>query len=451
LVTFESYGQFADVKTGEFQILSNEESWGSDWMEWILGAYYIDSSAGYDPLFFTAAPNVVSYLASPPASGPLAGLSTATQPLFDALTNELGAGAMLDFTKNGLNLNLEGILDTKSTAYFFQTTVQLNDWIGLTLGGRYQEESRKLVKSTTRYMPDKNSPDDVIPVFDFGQREAQTYNFSPKVALDFKIFDDDMFYMSFSEGFKSGTYNIIAIFTPTQYIEPEKTTSFELGVKSTMLDGALQLNAAVFENEIENLQVQTISLTSGGAVRFETAGSAQIQGAEFDFMWQIFPEALPGLVATMAASYLNGKYTSYEKGSGFDQDTGIFFDGSTFPARDFTGNETVRTPQWSGNAGLNYNFVLGDGNFELATDVYYNGGFYYSSQNTEAAREDEYYVVNSRISYLYYPLNTRLTAYGKNLNNGEYHYVVQDLDFGTAKLLAPRASYGLKLSWDWEF
>lgn len=453
LVTFESIGQFADVQTGELQILSNENSWGGSWLEWILGAYYIDSSAGYDPLVFAVSPNAISYLANPPVTGPLEGLGAATQPMFAGITQAAAAAGIdpLGAFNNGINLALEGVLGTKSTAYFFQATADLGAAFALTLGGRYQTETRTLLKSRTSYVEDPDDYRNGSTLFDFGSREAETENFSPKVSLDYKFSDDDMLYASFSQGYKSGTFNIIAIYTPTQYVEPEKTTAYEIGYKGTLLDGNLQFNAAAFQNVIDNLQVQTISLTSGGAVRFETAGSAKIDGGEFDITWLALPELVPGLVATMSASYLNGVYTSYEEGSGYDEQSGIFFDGTVQPTRDFSGNELVRTPQWSGNIGLNYSTDIGPGNLEVAADAYYNSGFHFSAQNTETTVEEEYYVTNARISYLIYDWSLRLTAYGKNLNNGRYHYTMQELDFGTASLLAPYASYGLRMNWDYEF
>jgi iron complex outermembrane receptor protein len=283
---------------------------------------------------------------------------------------------------------------------------------------------------------------------DFGSRKADSSNFSPKAVLDFKLSDDELLYASYSKGFKSGTYNIIAIYTPTQYIEPEETTAYELGFKSSLLDGALRFNAAIFQNQIDKLQVQTISLTSGGAVRFETAGSARIRGADFDATWEVLPETIPGLVVTAGGALLDGKYTDYQRGSGYDETSGVFFDGTVFPTRNYTGNDLVRTPKFSGNAGLSYSFALGSGSVEIAGDTYYNAGFYYSAQNTPVTREQSYQLYNARISYLYEPWNLRVTAFGKNLTDAKYHYVVQELDFATAKLLAPPAFYGLRLNWD---
>src|SRR3546814_9843213 len=108
------------------------------------------------------------------------------------------------------------------------------------------------------------------------------------------------------------------------------------------------------------MHVHVLSLLSGGAVRFETAPHARIYGAEFDALWQVARETLPGLVVTANGAWLHAKYTDYPDASGFT-DIGIPFgggglvvDGGVLPGRDFKGNRIVRTPEFSGTAGLSY-------------------------------------------------------------------------------------------------
>src|SRR3546814_6035075 len=61
-------------------------------------------------------------------------------------------------------------------------------------------------------------------------------NFSPKITLDYRLDKNSLVYASFQRGFKSGTYNILNIYTPTQYIKPETVTSTEIGLKSELFD-----------------------------------------------------------------------------------------------------------------------------------------------------------------------------------------------------------------------
>ncbi|MDB5977020.1 MAG: hypothetical protein JWR07_3780 [Nevskia sp.] len=452
LVTFETPGQFAHVRTGELQFISNDSS--PNWLKWIGGIYYINSSAGYNSIQFSLAPGLVNFLSHP--TGLLTGL---TSPLLNTLESIPVVGNLLGGdTKNGISLNLAGVLGTVSQAEFAQGTVDFTDYLSLTLGGRFQTETRTLQKSTVAA---ENPLDNnqLIPVFNFGTKSTSSSSFSPKAVLDFKINEDQHTYMSFSKGFKSGTYNIIAIYTKPAYVPPEVTTTYEVGYKSTLLEGTLKFNAAIFQNNIKNVQIGLVSLTSGGAVNFETAQSAKIQGADFDMTWQVLPESLPGLVITGGGAYLRGRYTNFQNGAGFDNTTGLFFGGNGLlvlggsesgltPGRNFTGNSLVRTPTFSGNIGPSYAFDLGQGSMEIAADVYYNSGFYFSAQNVTRDAQTDYAVVNARASYLYQPWGTRLTIFGKNLASSHYYYTKQDFDFDTGTLLAPPFTMGVKLQWD---
>src|SRR3546814_12396149 len=74
--------------------------------------------------------------------------STRTDTLFPYTTlfRSLDATPLGDI---GLSVLGAGVLGTKSQSFFAQTTLHATDWLDLTLGGRYQEEKRFLIKSQT--------------------------------------------------------------------------------------------------------------------------------------------------------------------------------------------------------------------------------------------------------------------------------------------------------------
>jgi iron complex outermembrane receptor protein len=435
LVSFEAI-QMADVDTAELQLISNNDSWLSDRLKWIAGLYHIESLAGYNPVNLTVARDVAT-------------------PLFSALSRlelpGLDLGDLLGGLGTSVNLPVTGLLGTNSTAGYFQATYHFTDWVAMTLGGRYQSETRTLVKSGFEVgLTDSLE----LPGLQFPQQSTKTSNFSPKVSLEFRPMDDLLVYASWQKGFKSGTYNIINIYVPSQFIEPEKVTAEEIGIKSTLFDHRLQFNAAVFNTEIENMQVQFISLLTGGAARFETAKRARTRGGEFDLLWEVAPDTIPGLVATASASYIDAKYTDYPVASGFNDaglpfgGTGLVIGGGVGPGQDFSGHDIVRAPKFSGNTGLSYTIDAGDGTVELASDVYYNTGYYFSAQNVSTAEQKAYYLLNAHASYLYTPWNVRLTLFGKNITGEKYYLTKLPTDFGVSAALASPAVYGVRLNWD---
>ncbi len=431
IVTFGTSKQFADVDTAELQILSNEESWGSDWLSWIVGAYYFESTQGFDTVN-------LQLLDLDLNTGSLAGIQLPTN-LLTSLLDTVG----LNLPVPSGTIPLTAIIGTESLAGFFQGTVTVTDWFTFTLGGRYQEEYREVIKS-------KSELDTLgggrLTIVDFSDgRNATTYSFKPKVSFDFRPFPDREFllYLSYQEAVKSATYNVVTLYDEPDYVLPEELEAYEIGIKSEWLDGALRFNIAAFQYEQKNQQVQFVSALQGGAVSFENAGGSEVDGFDFDAMIQVLPSHVDNLIATVSGAYLNGQFTDYTGARGYDEDTGLVFENG-----DYTGNVIPRTPEWSATFGLNKSFFFDTSVIEIGGDVYYNSGFYYLPQNTEASYQDEYHVVSARVSYLYEPWNLRVTAFGKNLEDKKYTDGIFQTDFGVLSHLAKPVSYGLKVDWE---
>lgn len=219
--------------------------------------------------------------------------------------------------------------------------------------------------------------------------------------------------------------------------------AYETGIKTRLLDGLVDLNAAVFDYDMKNPQVQTISLLAGGAVRFENAEGQRIKGVEFDTLIQLFPEMSNGsLILTLSGTYLDAIYSSYKDGSGFNE-AGVYQGG-----QDYSGNRIVRSPKYTATAGLLQTFSFDNGSLEIGVDYYYNDGFSYLAQGTDLASEPSYNTLGANVSYLYEPWNVRLGAFGRNLLDEEYNLSRFVNDFGTNDIIAPLATYGVRLNWD---
>ena len=421
-----------DVTTAEFQIISNDNSWGSDWLKFNGGFYYVDWYSALDPVFLalggidlsTGVENATISL--PP--GFVEALDALLQPL-------LGIGV-----PSG-QVRLVGATSLESKAVYAQTTVSFTDWLSLTLGGRYQEEVRKLVESSSGLGDTNLEP--VIFIQRYRDRQKTTTSFKPKVSIEGKPFSDDslLVYLSYQQAIKGPQYNVINIYDPPELVKAETMDAYELGVKSRLF-GYATLNASVFYYDITNLQVQFVSLLKGGAVTQENAGGARIKGAEFDLLAPLFPDSIDGLTLVLNGTYLDGKYSEYESGSGFDPVTGLLTNNN-----DFTGNRITRTPEFSGTMGLSKATTVTGGSLEVSADLYYTTSFYYLAQNQPQDKEDAYAVVNARVSYLYEPWNLRTTLFGRNLTDTQYNYGRFHVDFGTADYLAPPMSYGIQLGW----
>jgi iron complex outermembrane receptor protein len=428
IATYGANSDFQRITTGELQFTSNAGSPGASWLKWVGGIYYLNSRGGYDPGYLT-----------------LTNVGLPTGSLLSGIVDTLPDGAVKNLLDkipalDALRFNFTGLIGAESWSGYTQATASITDWFDVTLGGRYQTEKRTLIRSDVGL---DNLGGGLTTLISFAPRDSTVDNFSPKVSLDFRPMDGLLLYTSYQQGFKSATYNIINIYTPPDYVKPEKVTSYEVGVKSDWFDKRLRVNGAVFQNNIKNLQTGFVSFTTGGAINFENAGSARIRGAETDIIIAPFHEWDPGFAVTLGGSWLHAIYTDYTGGSGYSETTGIAFTNG-----DFTGNRIVRTPKFSGSAGISQNLPVPGGQLEVAGSYYYNSGYYYLAQNSPVSYEGHYSVIGAHISYLYARWGLKVTLFGDNLGNERYDIAQFHTDFGREDTLAPPVTYGVRLNLD---
>jgi len=167
----------------------------------------------------------------------------------------------------------------------------------LTLGGRYTDETHRIIDARST-IHNADETDTTLLDFPTGQDGTSSHSmavFKPKVSLELHPFEDDtLFYLSYQQAFKSGTYNALNIYMPPNYVLPEEMTAYESGIKTSLFDGTTRFAAAAFYYDIQNIQVQYISVFKGGIVSFENAGGARVKGLEFETVSEIFQAPLMG-------------------------------------------------------------------------------------------------------------------------------------------------------------
>ncbi len=130
-----------------------------------------------------------------------------------------------------------------------------------------------------------------------------------RLAADYQLTEDNLFYGSISTGFRSGGFNSgqnQAALTPT--FDPEEVTAFEVGSKNRFFDNTLQLNLAAFFNQYDSLQEQR-QIPAGNTTLsiIENSGKAEATGAEIEAIWR----PIDDLTLNLSLSVLDAKYTDY--------------------------------------------------------------------------------------------------------------------------------------------
>ncbi len=437
LAAFNQDRNFAEVRSAEVQLLSNDLTWGASRFEWIAGAYYFDSEQGFDPAALQAGGLNLSGLREGGISLPPAIIEVLDQ---------------LDVAFPNGDIGFRAIIGTRSLAGFFQGTLTVTDWLSLTLGGRYQDEERIIIRSESGLLNGDGSLTTLFDWREIGPRDADgnvvpnrntTTSFSPKATLELRPLDNLLLYATYQEALKSATYNTVALYLPPAFVEPEEIEAIEIGFKTDLFGDVVQFNLAAFEYDITNLQVQFISLLQGGAVSFGNAAAATIRGVDGEFRLRVLPRRLDRLTLTVRGTYLDGKYDEYTDASGFNENNGLFSSNN-----DYTGNRTVRTPKITATASLSKTWAIPGGDLEIGGDVYRNDGFDYAASNDARFAQPAYTLYGARIGYFYAPWGLSVGLFGRNLTDEQHTQGLIATDFGPNFTLAPPRTYGLRVNLD---
>ncbi len=430
LLSGEVGRQFGKQKTAELRFESNDNSPGSDRFSWVAGTYYLKSEGGYDPLLIQI------------GTGTLSGLPSVKNLLKTALPD---LAARLDTVD--LAFLTSGILKTESISGFAEGTYTFIDRLSLTLGLRYDSESRSLAGSKVDVQV--AGADQYSNLFNFDVPKVTTNRTSPRVALKWQ-FDNAQIYTSYSIGYLSPTYNTVNIFKAPDFVKQEEDQAYELGFKGAFFSGLVQLEAAAFHIERDKIITAFTALTSGGAVSFFNGGNGEVNGLELSVQAQPMPDLDPGLSLIASGSYLDAKYKNFPNGRGYDDESGLAFGPDSLfglPARDFTGNRIVNTPKFSGSTTVAQTLSLPRqiGEVELAVDTYYNSGYFFSAQNTSKLEQHQYQTYGGRLTYFYDPWGLQLTAYAQNFTDERYFASAVEIDFGPGRSLAAPRQFGLRV------
>jgi len=237
-----------------------------------------------------------------------------------------------------------GVTNTKavndSMAGYGQLTWHATDQLDLTLGLRYTIDDR----STQLFS--------VTSAQGGGLAAGQTYKTSYEKLnytgiITYKPTDDITTYAKVATGYVAG-----GVLNAIPY-KPETLTSYEIGLKSQLLDNRLRANLAAFYSDYKDLQIQTFV---NGVQNFENAGKVRIWGVEGEFT------AVPidGLTIDANFGYTNVKYKEYLQ-NGVDVSDIV---------------KVIYTPKWTARLGGQYDFaeLSNGGTLFVALDSRYRSG-----------------------------------------------------------------------------
>lgn len=249
-----------DQTTQEFQLIGATER-----LEWIVGLYYLKEEVDktLQDSFTLDIFNVFGGGALSPITPPTT---------FDAL----GAGAFLP------PRTVKG--EARSTAVYGQATWNppvVEDRLRLTVGGRYTEDERSAIRIEAGSI----------------ESNQDSENFDTTLTIDYQWFFGMSSYFKWSTAYKAGGVNTRSVsFSP---FAEETAETFEIGLKSEFWSNRARLNAAIFNTDHKDLQLDfTDPLNPVIVETINAKNDAAVDGIEVDLTFSPYLGLLVGFSYT---------------------------------------------------------------------------------------------------------------------------------------------------------
>jgi iron complex outermembrane receptor protein len=346
-------------------------------------------------------------------------------------------------TESALNIQLPLFLassvpgaeaETDAYSAFFDAGYQLNPAWKVSAGVRYSHEKRAV--DFQQVISDPLGAVTGVPgTVVLANQDSKSWNsWTPRVGVEFKPTEDVLLYFSASKGFKAGGFNTTAL---QSAFDPESLKAYEIGVKSTLAERRVRLNAAAFYYDYTNIQLLTLDLSApvGAFPIIANAGKAKVKGLEIETA----ADVAGGLGIDASLTFLDAEYTEFDS---VDPNR---------PTEDTNraGQRMPQAPRFSGALGAQYRWTVagGEGQVTARSEYRYQSEVYFNSFADPNVKQDGYGLLNLRLAYESVPKKWYVAAYCKNVTDKLYAQTIIRQDPLVGNLLfwgAPR-TYGLEI------
>ncbi len=389
---------------------------------------------------------------------------------------------------NPTDLLYDDTFTSTVVAGFGQLAYDVTESTEVALALRYDREEREVDNNVPRLAPQTpgffgtnnfiNPAYVQDPTLQSIPSRSQTFSqMQPKLSVNWKATDQVSLFASYGYGFRSGGFNstgsraTVELFysglclgntqaPPVNFpactgdnrslqnvqdaYDKEVSKAFEAGFKATLLGGALSLNGAVYQTDLDDMQFFNFFAGPFGLLRVVTnAEEASIEGIEIDGRWR----ATEWLTLFAGYGYTDTKIDRYD-------------------GRPYTkGNKIPYAPEYTGNAGVDINVpVGGEWTVNARLDATFMGETWFSTVQEEKVpnlftgfgfgqgefskmKRDSYATMNARLGVSNGPWT--VTAWGRNITDEDYlQEIIPAPEFGGSFIHDSQgSSYGLDIKY----
>jgi len=338
--------------------------------------------------------------------------------------------------------------DTKNYALFGDVTYAVADNLRLLAGARYQHEKLDAVYLRTNSNPlspfilgPTFSPlDDTLGVKDDG--------LSWRIGVQYDMNSTSMAYATVTRGYKGPGINTFAGTIELKKVDPEISTSYEVGVKSAFADGRVFMSAAAYYTEFDGFQTESLVATNSGltATDLINAGKLETYGVELEAI--VSP--VEGLNITAGASLTKATFAEDFLTDCYTFQTAE--NGCVNGFQNLKGESLQGAPDFTFNISSLYKFPLTDDGFDgFVSASYSHRSSVVSSRDLDPnTKIDGYGLFDASMGVASSDDRWKLSIFGRNLFKQEVVEVIFNTPLDTggySQFITPSAErvIGVKL------
>ena len=315
-----------------------------------------------------------------------------------------------------VTLEKRSTTDGKTYAGFGQLMYKFNPQWELTAGARYTHET----KDSVFRQPYVVAPFQIVFVQGTPLAAEQEFNnWSPEATLTWKPVETLTIYGAYKQGYKSGGFSgsaLYSVFTTVDDLafDPEEAEGFELGLKSTWLEGQLRFDANIYRYTYDNLQVDFFDSANIQFVTFN-AGSSRTQGIDTQLEWA----PVDSLVVHATANYNKARYVDFTNApcnAGQSLQEGCV--PGVRPTQDLSDKATANAPKFTGSLGGDYSIPVGASlMFGASANWRYSSSYFLSAFANPLARQGSFSSIDAALRFGAEDRSWEVALIGKNLTD----------------------------------
>jgi iron complex outermembrane receptor protein len=250
-----------------------------------------------------------------------------------------------------------GYVRTKSISGYIDASYDVTDQFQISLGGRYTSDDKTGQVVRQAYLGTRSPEFGNATAVKLGPPNTNYTNsrtfqrFTPRVSATYRLTPDLTTYASYGQGFKSGGFDMrgdaLAYPATVNGYAPETVTTYEVGLKGSVLDNTVNFGTAIFDSAYHNQQITTQypNTTGGIASVVDNVGSSTLRGVEVEGAWRL----VPAFTVNATGSYIDTKFDKY---LAFIPGTGLV---------DVSSQRMLQnTPRWTASLSGTYRHDFGD-------------------------------------------------------------------------------------------